>query len=230
MSEHQTFQDLAAVIDDPLFPRLDQALRSGHHVDDHEPAVYHYLMEAQPWLEPHYLRYGADLVHAPDGFFYLRPIGDRLPTRLLKPAEMLVGQALALFSLEPVTLEVGFVTTSQLLERLRDLLGDRLPQALKPKLSAKAARHRAEREARSAVRGALTTLQGLGFVALDDERIRLRSGLMRFVDPARGSEDLAETLAELMQIGELEVDLSAEASGAPLGDETHDESSEEEAQ
>ncbi len=206
MSEHQTFRDLAAVIADPLFPRLDQTLRSGHHVDDHEPAVFHYLIEAQPWLEPHYLRYGADLVLAPDGFFYLRPIGDRLPTRLLKPADMLVGQALALFSLEPLTLEVGFVTTQQLLERLRDLFGERLPQALKPKLSAKSARHRAEKEARSAVRGALITLQGLGFVALDDTRIRLRSGLMRFVDPARGSEDLAATLEELMQIGELEVE------------------------
>ena len=95
------FESLAAVIDDPLFPRLDQALRNGHHVDDHVPAEYHFLLEAQRWLEPFYLRYGADLVYAPDGFFYLRPVGDRVAVRLLRPAEMLVGQVLALFNLEP---------------------------------------------------------------------------------------------------------------------------------
>lgn len=217
------FHSLGEVIDDPLFPRLDQALRNGEHVDDQAPADYHFLLDAQRWLEPFYLRYGADLVHAPDGFFYLRPVGDRLPVRRLRPAEMIVGQTLALFSLEPATLELGYVTNAQLLERLRDLLGDRLPQALKPKLSARAAQHRAQREARSAVRGALKRLAALGFVDLDDIKVILRPPLMRFVDAARGGEDLAESLDRLIRMDEVELLEPTRAAEADADDdETED--------
>lgn len=200
------FADLAAVIADDLFPRLDQALRSGLHVDRRAPADYHFLVDAQKWLEPHYQRYGADLVHAPDGFFYLRPVGDRLPVRRLTPAEMLVGQTLALFALEPATLEAGHVTRTQILERLRDLLGtDRVLQALKPKTRARRARHRAEAEARQALLATLRRLARLGFVELlDDDRVALRDALMRFAEPARGTEDLATALGRLVAGGEIE--------------------------
>ncbi len=213
------FPDLASVIDDPLFPRLDQALRSGLHVDRRVPGDYHYLVDAQKWLEHHYQRYGADLVHAPDGFFYLRPVGDRLPVRRLTPAEMLVGQTLALFALEPATLEAGHLTRAQILERLRDLMGtDKVLRALRPKAKAVRAQHRAEAEARQALMATLKRLARLGFVdLLDDDRVAPRDALMRFVEPARGAEDLVAALERLVRAGDVELlteDDAAEDSAA----------------
>ncbi len=209
MRDDGAFPDLAAVIADEAFPRLDQALRSGGHIDAQHPADYQFLVDASPWLEPHYRRYGADLVHAADGFFYLRPVGERLPARRLSPAEMLVGQVLALFALEPATLEAGAVTRGQLLERLRDLVGnDALLVALNPRRrGGRATVHRAEANARRDVSTALRRLARLGFVdLLDEDLIGLRDPLMRFVEPARGAEDPAEALAALVRVGEVAIE------------------------
>lgn len=47
-------------------------------------------------LESFYQRYGCELVQRCDGYFYLRPSGERLGRRQLSADEMLVGQTLAL--------------------------------------------------------------------------------------------------------------------------------------
>ena len=229
------FADLAAVIADPLFPQLDQALRSGKHIDRQVPGHFQYLTDAQAFLEEHYARYGADLVFAPDGFFYLRPVGDRLPVSRLGAPEMLVGQALALFYLEPAFLEAGFVTRVQIIERLRDLLGNaRLVRGLLPRNRGNSARHRTEAKARQAVLTALRRLASLGFVeAIDDDRVGLRAPLMRFVDPARGSQDLHAALERLVVGGELDwerpetpdaaTEGATEEAGAEEADDLEDE-------
>lgn len=212
------FADLAAVIADPLFPTLDQALRSGQHIDQHQPGAFQYLRLAQPWLEAHYARYGADLIYAPDGFFYLRPVGDRLPVSRLGAPEMLVGQSLALFYLEPATLEQGHVTQSQVMERLRDLLGEeQLILGLLPRTRGYSARHRTEQRARQAVATALRRLTRLGFIrALDEDRFELGAALMRFAEPARGAEDLHAAVARLVSGGEFDWEGAAPTEGGPL--------------
>lgn len=223
------FADLAAVIADPLFPPLDQALRGGRHVDRQVPGHFQFLVDAQTWLEPHYARYGADLVFAPDGFFYLRPVGDRLPVSRLGAPEMLVGQALALFYLEPATLEAGYVTRVQVTERLRDLLGDaRLVRGLLPRNRGNSARHRNEAKARQAVITALRRLATLGFVELiDDDKVGLRAPLMRFVDPARGSIDLHAALERLVSGDELDWERpEAPEAGEDADEELDDEADE----
>ncbi|MCB9526098.1 MAG: chromosome partition protein MukE [Myxococcales bacterium] len=199
------FADLAAVIAEDAFPRLDQALRSGRHVDRRSPADYQFLEDAAVFLEPHYRRYGADLVQTSDGYFYLRPVGERLPARRLTPAEMLVGQTLALYHLEPATLETGTVSLGQLLERLRDLLGNEvLVTALNHRRKATAAQHLAERKARADVVRALRRLAALGFVdLLENDQIGLRDALMRFVEPVRTAPDLSEALQALVRRGDV---------------------------
>jgi len=90
------YAQLQDVIVDPDFPELDLALRRGRHVDRDDVAWYALLGDAQDHLEAFYRRYGCELIHKPDGYFYLLPTGDKLSRRQLASGDMLVGQALAL--------------------------------------------------------------------------------------------------------------------------------------
>src|SRR2546428_245413 len=101
------FARLEDVIRDPLFPELDVALRQGRHIDRDEADRYAFLLDAQTHLEIFYRRYGCELMHASDGYFYLLPRGDQLGRRHLTAGEMLVGQVLALMYLEPSAVQAG---------------------------------------------------------------------------------------------------------------------------
>ena len=100
-----SFTRLEDVVLADEFPDLDLALRRGQHIDRDSGTLYSFLIDAQPYLETFYRRYGCELIHSTDGFFYLLPTGDRLGRRHLSPGEMLVGQALTLLYLDPATVQ-----------------------------------------------------------------------------------------------------------------------------
>lgn len=199
------YAQLQDVILDPDFPELDLALRRGRHVDRDDVAWYALLGDAQDHLEAFYRRYGCELVHKPDGYYYLLPTGDKLSRRQLATGDMLVGQALALLYLHPSTLERGGLhAMEELIAQLAAVMGsDALIRAFNPKR-----RRYDERVAQKAVRTrvgeAVRRLAGLGFVELmDDDQMRLRAALMRFAEPVRGLSEPAEALAQLVARGEV---------------------------
>ncbi len=216
----QSFEDLAQVVEHELFPDVDLALRRGRHIDREDGAWYGFLSDAQSQLERFYRRYGAELVQRTDGFFFLLPSGDKLGRRHLSPSEMLVGQGLTLLYLEPATVEQGGITTrDQLLSQLSASMGD---EQLMVAFNAKKKRQD-ERVAQELVRArvseAIRRLAGLGFVdLLPEERIRLRSSLMRFAEPVRGSGAELEALSRLVASGE--ISLTEDASGTEEGEDS----------
>jgi len=207
------YAQLQDVILDPDFPELDLALRRGRHVDRDDVAWYALLGDAQDHLEAFYRRYGCELIHKPDGYFYLLPTGDKLSRRQLATGDMVVGQALALLYLHPSTVErAGLHTSEELIAQLAAVMGsDALIRAFNPKR-----RRYDERVAQKAVRSrvgeAVRRLAGLGFVELvEGEQLRLRPSLLRFAEPVRGLSEPAEALAQLVARGE--VALEPEADG-----------------
>jgi chromosome partition protein MukE len=206
----QTLDDIAQVVEHELFPDVDLALRRGRHIDREDGAWYSFLSDAQAPLERFYRRFGAELVQRTDGFFFLLPSGDKLGRRHLSPSEMLVGQGLTLLYLDPATVEQGGVTSrDQLLSQLSSSMGT---EQLMAAFNAKK-RRMDERVAQELVRGkvseAIRRLASIGFVELlPDDRMRLRSSLMRFAEPVRGSGAELEALSRLVASGE--VALSAE--------------------
>lgn len=197
------FETLEEVIADDLFPEIDLALRGGRHIDVDDGARFELLSEAQALLEHFYHRYGWELVRSPAGYFYLVPQGERLPRRHLSTGEMLVGQALALSYLDPTSLETaGGATKSQVIELLAHLVGEgRLYLELHPRR-----RRLDERIAQESVRKevdkALRSLAAMGFCDLvDDEKIRLRSPVLRFAEPVAGLENPTESLMRLVSKG-----------------------------
>ena len=199
------FATLQDAIDAEPFPEVDLALRRGRHVDRDDQVWYAFLVDAQPWLEAFYQRFGCDLIHRTDGYFYLLPTNDRLGRRHLSAGEMLVGQALTLLYLDPATVEHGGVLTrDQVLAQLAGVMGaEALVRALNPKRKRYDERV-AEEAVRTKVTEALRRLATLGFVEMIDEaRVRLRPALMRFAEPARESATPEKALERLVAAGEL---------------------------
>jgi len=219
---------LGDVVADELFPDVDLALRRGRHIDREDNLWYTFLVDAQALLETFYRRFGCELLHPADGYFYLLPTGDKLGRRHLSVPEMLVGQALTLLYLDPATLQSGgVIKRADALSHLAAVMGsDALSRALNPK------RKRVdERVAQETVRGkfaeALRRLATLGFVdLLDGDALRLRPGLLRFAEPVRGRGSPAEALERLVARGELvlgggelELDEDGEASDQDADEE-----------
>jgi chromosome partition protein MukE len=199
------YLSLGDVVADELFPDVDLALRRGRHIDREDDAWYPFLVDAQALLELFYRRFGCELTHPADGYFYLLPTADKLGRRHLSVPEMLVGQALTLLYLDPATLQHGgVIQRSDALSHLAAVMGsEALTRAFNPK------RKRVdERVAQETVRGkfaeALRRLAALGFVdLLETEQLRLRPALLRFVEPVRGRGSPAEALERLVARGEL---------------------------
>jgi len=198
----KTFDQLQDVIEDAEFPVLDLALRRGFHVDRDSAAWYVLLSEGQDLLERFYRRYGCELIHKTDGYFYLLPTGEQLPRRQLSAQDMLVGQALALLYLDPMSLERGgIITREQVIEQLVAALGTAaLMAAFLPKRRRKDEQV-AQRQTRAKVGEAVRRLAALGFAELlANEQLRLRPALLRFAEPVRGLAEPAAALgfAELL--------------------------------
>ncbi len=199
------FAELQDVLLDASFPELDLALRRGRHIDREELVLYALLTDAQDHLETFYRRYGCELVHKADGYFYLLPTGEKLSRRQLGAGDMLVGQALALLYLDPSTIERGGrVSTEDVVAQLAVVLGsDALIRAFNPKRRRQDERV-AQKTVRTKVAEGLRHLAALGFIDLDEDgQLRLRPALLRFAEPVRGLSAPAEALAMLVAEGEI---------------------------
>jgi chromosome partition protein MukE len=199
------FLTLGDAVEDENFPEVDLILRRGRHIDRDDTALYGYLSDAADHLEPFYRRFGCELVHASEGYFYLLPTNDKLGRRHLGVPEMLVGQALALLYLDPSTLQNGGVVTKQdALSRLAGVTGsDALTQAFNPKRK-RVDERVAEETVRAKFGEALRRLSTLGFVdLLENDGLKLRSALMRFAEPVKGEGSSLEALERLVARGEL---------------------------
>jgi chromosome partition protein MukE len=223
------FAMLGDVIMDPDFPDLDLALRRGRHIDRDDAAWYALLSDAQAHLEAFYRRYGCELIHKTDGYYYLLPTGEKLSRKQLSVADMLVGQALALLYLDPATTSRGGnVTQEELVTQLSTVLGsDALIGMFNPKRSKRLDERIAQKNVRSRVAEAVRRLAGLGFVELgDDEQLRLRPALMRFAEPVRAAEAPSEALAKLVASGEVALVQEEPADGSEVAADEDEEGAE----
>jgi chromosome partition protein MukE len=220
MTLEPTYPSLAAVLEDPLFPDVDVALRQGRHVHRAETERYAFLSEASDHLERWYRKYGCDLVRTTDGYFYLLPHQDKIRRRQLSLADMLLGKVLALLYLEPATLQNGCVVSrTQALQSLATLVGqDNLMLRFNPRKKRRDERTEQE-QIRQELDRALRTLCELGFAErLEDENLRLHSPILRFAESVRDAGEPAGALREMIRAGKAElIKEGADAAGA--GDE-----------
>lgn len=203
LSPLETLHD---VIINEHFPKADMKLRRGVHISSEDGVLYGFLQDALEHLEPFYRRFGAELIHRSDGYFYLLPRGGGLRSQVLDSAEMLVGQVMALFYLDPSTLaNSGTVKVELLLEWLTGMLGEETAVMMLNPRRKKYLETAAAKDARKGLFKALGSLDRLGFLSFhkDTETVYTRAPLMRFADPVRDFGDSADALRRLIQHGEV---------------------------
>ena len=196
------FESLEAVIADPVFPEVDVALRRGRHIAEQDRQWYTFLDEAGVFLETFYHRYHCDLVRVSDGYFFLLPSGELLGRGHVSSSAMLVGQTLALLSLDPsITESAGRIAVPLLLSTLQGIVGqDKLLSRLSGRRRSETG---AEDEVRRVIRSAVGELKGLGFLDVEDGELLTRAPIMRFAEPVRGVGDGHARLEELIARGQL---------------------------
>ncbi|MGB0360388.1 MAG: chromosome partition protein MukE [Endozoicomonas sp.] len=204
------YQQIVDLINDECFPELDTRLRRGEHIDARHHRLFNVIQDGFPLLVEHYLRYGSDLIQAPESYYFLRPgTGSKslIRSKKLDELSMVVGQVLAMFHLDPEQLEgSGWLSADAVYERLRLLLeNDYLCQLLeRKKIETQADREKAMETLRKAIR----QLARLGMVRLDSNqasRLQTQAPLMRFIDPVRSTASSTEAtktaMAQLVRDG-----------------------------
>ncbi len=196
---------LALALANPLFPALDSQLRAGRHIGIEELDNHAFLMDYQTWLEEFYARYNAELVRAPEGFFYLRPRSTTLiPRSVLSELDMMVGKILCYLYLSPERLaNEGIFTQQELYDELLSLADENRLLKLVNQRSTGSDLDRTRLQEK--MRASLSRLRRLGmvwFMGNDSSKFRIMESVFRFGADVRSGDDPREAQLRLIRVGE----------------------------
>lgn len=211
-------EKLAKAIANPLFPALDNALRSGRHISSEDLDNHALLIEFEQELAMFYKRYNAELVRAPEGFFYLRPRSTSLISRsVLTELDMLVGKVLCFLYLSPERLaHEGIFTNQELFEELMSLADEK---KLMKMVTNRATGSDLDREKLfDKTKTSLRRLRRLGMIIPIGEngKFRISEAVFRFGADVRVGDDVREAQMRLIRDGEAVVVHQQEPSQSSL--------------
>ncbi len=195
---------LVQAIANPLFPTLDNQLRSGRHITADELEQHSLLQEYYPELDAFYQRYQAELVRAPEGFYYLRPRStSELGTSILSELEMLVGKVLCYLYLSPDRLiNEGVFSVEDLQEEILTLSNE---QALLRMVNQRAGGSDLDkRKLADKLKSAIRRLKRMGMVSSvgSQDKFRITEAVFRFAADVRSDEDPRELQLRMIKEGE----------------------------
>ncbi|GHA09892.1 chromosome partition protein MukE [Oceanisphaera arctica] len=195
---------LVQAIANPLFPALDNQLRSGRHISADELEQHSLLQEYYPELEAFYQRYHVELVRAPEGFYYLRPrSSSELNTSILSELEMLVGKVLCYLYLSPDRLiNEGVFSLLDLQEEVLTLANE---TALLRMVNQRAGGSDLDkRKLADKLKSAIRRLKRLGMVSAvgSQDKFRISEAVFRFAADVRTDEDPRELQLRMIRDGE----------------------------
>ncbi|MGF1767134.1 chromosome partition protein MukE [Enterovibrio makurazakiensis] len=218
-------EELAKAIANPLFPTLDSALRAGRHIASEDLDNHAYLIEFETPLQHFYQRYHAELVRAPEGFFYLRPRSTSLIGRsVLSELDMLVGKVLCFLYLSPERLaQEGIFNTQELFDELLTLADEKKLMKL---VTLRASGSDLDREKLyDKVKTSLRRLRRLGMIVPigDNGKFRVSEATFRFGADVRVGDDMREAQLRLIRDGEAVVHTQEHAQSSLLSNDESDE-------
>ena len=195
---------MAQAIANPLFPKLDTWLRSGRHISADDLDNHSFLLEYHDELERFYSRYQAELIKAPEGFFYLRPrASSEIGTSVLSELDMLVGKVLCYLYLSPERLaNEGLFSLTDLQEELLTLADER--QLLRMVNQRSGGSDLDKRKLLEKMRTSLRRLKRLGMVLPigSGDKFRVNESVFRFGADVRSDEDPRAVQLRMIREGE----------------------------
>ncbi len=219
----------AQAIANPLFPKLDTWLRSGRHISADDLDNHSFLLEYHDELERFYSRYQAELIKAPEGFFYLRPRpSSEIGTSVLSELDMLVGKVLCYLYLSPERLaNEGLFSLTDLQEELLTLAEER--QLLRMVNQRSGGSDLDKRKLLEKMRTSLRRLKRLGMVLPvgAGDKFRVNESVFRFGADVRSDEDPRAVQLRMIREGEAILHDDELPTSEHLLDESEDELEEE---
>ena len=220
---------MAQAIANPLFPKLDTWLRSGRHISADDLDNHSFLLEYHDELERFYSRYQAELIKAPEGFFYLRPRpSSEIGTSVLSELDMLVGKVLCYLYLSPERLaNEGLFSLTDLQEELLTLADER--QLLRMINQRSGGSDLDKRKLLEKMRTSLRRLKRLGMVVQvgTGDKFRVNESVFRFGADVRSDEDPRLVQLRMIREGEAILHDDELPTSEHLLDESEDELEEE---
>ncbi|MFL9593281.1 chromosome partition protein MukE [Aeromonas schubertii] len=195
---------LAEAIANPLFPRIDTALRSGRHISADEFEQHSVLIDYHLEFELFYGRYQVELIKAPEGFFYLRPRPSAdIGTTVLSELDMLVGKVLCYLYLSPERLaSEGVFAMAELQEEILTLSDEK--QLLRMVSSRTGGTDLDKKKLLEKIRTSLRRLRRLGMVTAlgNGDKFKVNESVFRFAADVRSDEDPRAVQLRMIQEGE----------------------------
>ncbi|NHI01992.1 chromosome partition protein MukE [Oceanimonas sp. MB9] len=216
---------LVQAIANPLFPALDNQLRAGRHITADELEQHSLLQEYYAELDAFYQRYQAELVRAPEGFYYLRPRStSELGTSILSELEMLVGKVLCYLYLSPDRLiNEGVFSVDDLQEEILTLSNE---QALLRMVNQRAGGSDLDkRKLADKLKSAIRRLKRIGMVSSvgSQDKFRITEAVFRFAADVRSDEDPRELQLRMIREGEAVAGTHADMTANEHQDEQENE-------
>lgn len=220
---------MAQAIANPLFPKLDTWLRSGRHISADDLDNHSFLLEYHDELERFYSRYQAELIKAPEGFFYLRPrASSEIGTSVLSELDILVGKVLCYLYLSPERLaNEGLFSLTDLQEELLTLADER--QLLRMVNQRSGGSDLDKRKLLEKMRTSLRRLKRLGMVLPigSGDKFRVNESVFRFGADVRSDEDPRAVQLRMIREGEAILHDDELPTSEHLLDDSEDELEEE---
>ncbi len=203
VEQHMPAQ-LAKAIANPLFPALDSLLRAGRHIGSDDMDNHTFLHDFESEMSQFYQRYNAELVRAPEGFFYLRPRSTSLINRsVLSELDMLVGKVLCFLYLSPERLaHEGIFTNQELYDELLSLADE--AKLMKLVTNRATGSDLDKEKLLEKVRTSLRRLRRIGMVLPvgEESKFRISESVFRFGADVRVGDDIRDAQLRLIRDGE----------------------------
>jgi chromosome condensin MukBEF MukE localization factor len=224
-------EKMLEVMGDPWFPEITTRLEKGAHIGPEDGDLHRSLLAGFLSFQTFYDVWGAELCRAPENYFYLVPSDGHFGDRRLDAAQMLVGQALVHYKLDPSTIDSP-VTATQIATHIEHRLGSTERYFREFALVRRGSVPEGERRLRAmeTVMKALRRLALLGFCEISNDQdpeditVRPRVAAFRFAQPSIDSGGTEEgvlrevrTLVEQAKVaaesGEITADDESEGEG-----------------
>jgi chromosome condensin MukBEF MukE localization factor len=189
---------------DKRFPAIDVALRKGFHFTEDDLDSWHFLVKNKQILSDFYSRYQAELLYDTEGFIYLSAFDSLFKQQKLRPSDMIVGQVLALYLVDPTILRNGGkVRKEDVISRISHLIpSEQIPYLFYAARTRKARTDLDDIKLKEAIEKSIRLLESLGFLSLDrEELIRPHSSIYRFAALAKVKDGRDSVLKQLTSKG-----------------------------
>lgn len=196
---------LIEALSNPIFPELDNQLRSGRHICTEDMEKHSFVHEYFSELDTFYRRYSVELIRAPEDFFYLRTKSTSIiASSQLTELEMMAGKILCLLYLSPERVaQQGVFTPQEVYEELTSLVEvERLVKLINPRSTGS---DLDKAKLMEKLRSALGRLARMGVISYRDKerkKFLIRSSCFRFGAEVRSGDDSLAEQEKLIRSGE----------------------------